>query len=152
MIRIRMSPAFILPISAFVLLTVSAVSAQDPPKSTTKDGVYSKTQADGGKALFAKVCSKCHSFKSEANEEAPALGGENFFKNWEGRSVYELATQIKTAMPPDGSVTLTDDDTANAIAFILQSNGFPDGGDKALKTDATAKNINIVKPAAAHRP
>ena len=148
----RISPGFILPISAFVLLTVSAVAAQDPPKSTTKDGVYAKTQAEAGKALFAKVCSKCHLFKTEANEEAPALGGENFFKNWEGRSVYELATQIKTAMPPDGSVTLTDDDTANAIAFILLTNGFPDGGDKALKTDATAKNINIVKPAAAHRP
>ncbi len=152
MIRIRISPAVLFPISAFVLVTVSAVSAQDPPKATVKDGVYSKTQAEAGKALYTKVCAKCHMFKTEPNEEAPALGGENFFKTWDGRSVYELATQIKTAMPPDGSVTLTDDDTANAIAFILQSNGFPDGGDKALKTDATAKNINIVKPASAHRP
>jgi cytochrome c5 len=150
--RSILAPASILPISAFVLVTISAVSAQDPAKSTVKDGVYSKAQAEAGKALYTKVCAKCHMFKTEPNEEAPALGGENFFKTWDGRSVYELATQIKTAMPPDGSVTLTDDDTANAIAFILQTNGFPDGGDKALKTDATAKNINIVKPAASHRP
>ena len=150
MIRIRISPAVLFPISAFVLVTVSAVSAQDPPKATVKDGVYSKTQAEAGKALYTKVCAKCHMFKTEPNEEAPALGGENFFKTWDGRSVYELATQIKSAMPPDGSVTLTDDDTANAIAFILQSNGLPDGGEKALKTDATAKNIAIVKPSASH--
>jgi len=151
-IRTRISPALILPIAAFVFVTMTAVSAQDPPKSTVKDGVYSKAQAESGKALYTKVCAKCHLFKTEPNEEAPALGGENFFKTWEGRSVYELATQIKTAMPPDGSVTLTDEDTANAIAFILQTNGFPDGADKTLKTDATAKNINIVKPAASHRP
>ena len=152
MIRNRISPVFVLSASAIVLASITAHSAQDPPKATVKDGVYSKAQAESGKALYTKVCAKCHLFKTEPNEEAPALGGENFFKTWDGRSVYELATQIKTAMPPDGSVTLTDDDTANAVAFILQTNGFPDGGDKALKTDATARNINIVKPAASHRP
>ena len=152
MIRTRFSAALIVPASAIVFVSVTALSAQDPPKATVKDGVYSKAQAESGKALYTKVCAKCHLFKTEPNEEAPALGGENFFKTWDGRSVYELATQIKTAMPPDGSVTLTDDDTANAVAFILQTNGFPDGGDKALKTDATARNINIVKPAASHRP
>ena len=101
--RRRFSPAAVLPVFALVLVSITALSAQDPPKQTTKDGIYSKAQAESGQALYKKVCSKCHAFKTEPNEEGPALGGENFFKTWEGRSVYELATQIKTAMPPDGS-------------------------------------------------
>jgi len=47
-------------------------------------------------------------------------------------------------MPPDGSVVLDENQTADLVAFILKSNGFP-AGTKPLKTDMSAKNLLIVK-------
>jgi hypothetical protein len=46
-------------------------------------------------------------------------------------------------MPNDGSVVLTEGDTVNLVAHLLQANGYPDGPDP-LKFDAASKAIQIV--------
>jgi len=121
-------------------------SQSDPAQQTTRDGVYTKAQAERGKATFTTVCSTCHALDSTtAGLEGPPLGGEMFFTNWADQNVYTLVTQIMLSMPPDGSVALGPEDTADLIAYILQANKLPDG-QSDLKADASARDIKIVAP------
>jgi mono/diheme cytochrome c family protein len=122
-----------------------ALHAQDAAKKTVKDKVYAKEQAERGQAMYTKICSKCHALDEKgAPLEGPPLGGDSFLGAWDGKSVYELGMRIRLGMPPDGSASLNEEESADAVAFILKTNGFPDG-DAPLKIDTAAKSITIVK-------
>lgn len=122
-------------------------AAQD---KTVREGVYATEQATRGKAEFTKVCAKCHAVDPAAPAlEGPHLVGATFFNNWDGRSVFDLATSIRLTMPPDGSIAINPDLAADLIAYILQVNKFP-AGKTPLKADPSARAIKIVPPAASH--
>ena len=150
--RARRGPNFvgIVPASAAVLfLSIGLVAAtgpgQDPPARTTKDGVYTRAQADAGKATFDQVCAKCHAFKPwEKSELNPDLAGEAFLDRWDGKSVKELTSLIFATMPNDGSAFLDEKQSLELTAYILQQNGFPPG-EQALAADALAARTTIVK-------
>ena len=114
-------------------------------EQTVKAGIYSKEQAERGKAVYDKICVACHTFKpSEKSKDNPDLGGDAFLNKWDQKTVHELATVIYTTMPNDGSAVITEEQTADVIAFILQQNNFP-AGSAAFKWDASARKITIVK-------
>ena len=114
-------------------------------EQTVKAGIYSKEQAERGKAVYDKICVACHTFKpSEKSKDNPDLGGDAFLTKWDQKTVHELATVIYTTMPNDGSAVITEEQTADVIAFILQQNNFP-AGSAAFKWDASARKITIVK-------
>jgi mono/diheme cytochrome c family protein len=137
-------------VAAAVLLSVTGLVAgpigQDAAqKRTTKDGVFTKAQADTGKASFEKTCASCHSFQPSSKSDVyPDLAGEAFLTKWNGRSARELITLIFTTMPNDGSAFLTEAQAADLAAYVLQQNGFP-VGQQPLKADASADGITIVK-------
>ena len=121
-----------------------AGATQAAATTTVKDKVYTKEQAARGQALFEKVCSKCHALDDKASTlEGPSLAGEDFLKRWDGKPVFDFAFGIKVKMPPDGSVTMDDDSTADAVAFILESNTFP-AGDKPLTTGESSRTVMFV--------
>ena len=120
-------------------------SAARPQEPTVKTGIYSKEQAERGKAVYDKICAACHTFKpSEKSKDNPDLGGDAFLNKWDKKTVHELATVIYTTMPNDGSAVITEEQTADVIAFILQQNSFPEGA-QPFKWDASARKIVIVK-------
>jgi polar amino acid transport system substrate-binding protein len=134
---------------AAVGVLASVVSARQdapaPSRRTTKDGVYTKVQAEAGKADFEKICSKCHAFQPwEKSSLNPDLAGAEFLERWNNRSVLDLMTIIYTQMPNDGSAFLTEAQSADLAAYILQQNGFPVGQD-TLKAGPAAGQITIVK-------
>ena len=139
---LKVRPTYLLSIAALAVGVAITLHAQTP--SAVKDKVYTKDQADRGEKTYKQVCAKCHLFDGPVTKEGPPLGGDVFLTKWDGKTVFEMAVGIKLNMPPDGSVFFEDDDTAALVAFILKSNGFP-AGDKPLKTDASAKNLIIVK-------
>jgi mono/diheme cytochrome c family protein len=113
---------------------------------TTLDGVYTEAQAVRGKEFFEKTCAKCHVFEPVTPKlEGPLLGGETFFNNWEGKSVFQIVTSIRLGMPPDGSVIVDATQAADVVAFILMTNKLP-AGTSELVADATARNIKIARP------
>ena len=140
-----LKPGALLTAAGLLLFTAVTFAAQDSPKRTTKDGVYTKTQADAGKTAFDKFCLSCHGFApSPKSNLSPDLGGDAFLTKWSGKSVRDLATLIMTTMPNDGSAVLTEPQTADVVAYILQQNKFPVGG-QPLKYDPTMAAITIVK-------
>jgi mono/diheme cytochrome c family protein len=130
---------------ATALLSAVAVRATAPQK-TTQDKVYTKAQAARGEKQYTTVCATCHDpAKVPAGKKpAPELVGEKFLSTWDGRTLGELQDQILTTMPNDGSVVLTEDQTADLVAYILQSNKQPDGA-ADLKYGASSKDIVIKK-------
>lgn len=109
-------------------------------QKTTNDGIYSKAQADAARPQFDKLCAECHAFTVAAKKQDKdlPLGDEPFLKKWEGRGLDELATIIVTTMPNDGSAIVSDEETLNLLAYILQRNGFAPGPAPLTKESAAA--------------
>lgn len=123
-----------------VALGFSGAAAEPVVQKTTNDGVYTKAQADGAKALYDKVCLDCHPF-TVAEKKKPKdipLGEEPFIEEWEGRSVRELISIIALTMPNDGSAVVTDEEAADLVAYILQRNNYPAGSTPLTKDAAAA--------------
>ena len=143
-----MGATLVLFLAAFATVLVRASGGDEQtPAKTTKDKVYSKEQAARGATMFNKTCAPCHdpAKKTADKTPGPPLVGPTsvFVENWKDHALGEIFTTILTTMPNDGSVVLTESDTVDLVAHILQINGYPDGPD-ALKFDAAAKAIQIV--------
>lgn len=101
------------------------------------DGVYAPAQADRGKSLYAAQCASCHGAALDGSGQAPPLTGADFKSNWNGQSAADLFEKIQATMPADQPGKLSRPQTADILAFILTSNGFPPG-DQDLPSDAAA--------------
>ena len=128
-----------------MLLAAVAVRAQSP--ASVKDGVYTKAQAERGKAVFEKNCSTCHSLvpkgKVASDSPGPDLGGDDFLTQVNGKPAWAIVKTIKDTMPNDFSMEMTEPISLDVTAYILQVNKFPEG--KAELTADTAKTAIIIK-------
>ena len=87
------------------------------------------------------TCAMCHGPVLEGNGEAPPLTGE-FIPDWAGISLADLFEKIQTTMPLFAPGTLNSTDTADILAFILQSNHFPAGA-KELEAGDSLRMISF---------
>ncbi len=116
------------------LVVTGGISANGQPPSAA-DGLYTPAQADQGDALYADQCVSCHgTLRAFAPEMAALLGDHTFRNRWEGRSLGELFGLIQEEMPQDAPGTLSPDETASLVAYILAGNRFPAGA-SALSSD-----------------
>ncbi len=84
-------------------------------------------QASRGQQVFTSVCSACHG----RNE----FTGPIFTLTWRADPVGNLFEHISTAMPQDRPGSLSREQYADVLAYILQLNGLA-GGDRELPPDA----------------
>ncbi|OLC40068.1 MAG: hypothetical protein AUH43_27305 [Acidobacteria bacterium 13_1_40CM_65_14] len=124
-------------------------AAQTTTSTTTSDqttwsGVYTEAQAKRGEALYADKCSSCHAPDLTGLDQAPALAGNDFNTNWNDLSLNDLFERIHISMPGDKPGTLSRQEVADLVAFILQRGNFP-AGQAELSTQAEAlKGIKFV--------
>ncbi|HJZ74723.1 MAG TPA: cytochrome c [Vicinamibacterales bacterium] len=97
-----------------------------PPDNPLWRGVYTAAQAERGKALYVRHCSRCHGDDLGGRRDYP-LSGERFMERWEARTLEHLFVLIRTSMPPDGVNTVDSNDKRDIVAYLLQQNGFPAG-------------------------
>jgi mono/diheme cytochrome c family protein len=107
------------------------------------DGVYIEAQSARGKALYGEQCADCHGAKLQG-VTAPALAGEGFVSSWNGLSADDVFEYMKRSMPRgDAAGSLSREQTADILAYMLTANGFP-AGKKDLPSDITSlKAIRI---------
>ena len=118
-----------------VLALTGGIAASQPA-----DGLYTAAQADAGEGLYDEQCVSCHGPLSAFVPEMAALLGDHTFRNrWEGRSLGELFQLIQEEMPQDAPGSLSNDETADLVAYILAGNRFP-AGDTALSNDLETLN------------
>lgn len=106
-----------------------AASAQAAQK-TVQDGVYTAAQADRGETLFAGGCVSCHNPKDFA--------GQEFLAKWQGKPLFELFDTVKATMPMDTPGSLTPQQYADTIAYLLEMNDFPAGSTELNGEDEAA--------------
>jgi cytochrome c len=94
---------------------------------TVWDGVYTEDQAKRGEGVYAKECASCHGSELTGGESAPALAGDSFFANWNGLTLGDLFERIRVSMPQNAPGSLSRQQNADILAFILKVNQFPAG-------------------------
>ena len=103
---------------------VRAVSAQE---KSQWDGVYSDEQAKRGEPLYAQYCSSCHGPDLAGGEMAPGLVGGDFAANWNDLSLGQLFDRIRTSMPQNNPGSLSRQQNADILSFILLKGSAPAG-------------------------
>jgi mono/diheme cytochrome c family protein len=103
--------------------TVIAATASLPPAT------YTAEQAARGTSVYLETCARCH--------PPGQLDGENFAAGWHQARASTLFTTLRNTMPQDRPGSLTDEQYADVIAYMLQRNRVP-AGTIALTTDTVA--------------
>jgi mono/diheme cytochrome c family protein len=104
--------------------------------------LYTAEQAASGTAIFEKVCVECH--------EPADYAGNKFREKWNGKPMIDLYDYIRTKMPDDKPESLTRDEYADALAYILKENGVPAGPTKIAPDSAAMSAIKLDLPPRTH--
>jgi S-disulfanyl-L-cysteine oxidoreductase SoxD len=131
-----------------VTLALSASIASAQPVRTVADGVYTAAQATRGQALYQQRCAMCHG-KALEGGLAPPLAGSVFLEAWGGRTLWEFASKIRNTMPADDPGKLTPSQSADLVAFALETSKFPAGQNDLPSDEAGLKTIALPKSSAA---
>ncbi len=127
-------------IICFLCCAVLVSFAQDTSR-TVWDGVYNNEQAQRGGAAFVESCSNCHGRSLEGADMTPPLTGAAFMANWDGLTVGDLADRIRISMPLNSPGSLSRQQIADVVAYILQFNQFPAGKDELPREVLAMKQI-----------
>ena len=114
--------------AALVLLGTGAAAPAQEAAAPGTTAAYTVEQAARGDGLYAEQCVSCHGpIRAFVPEMAALLGDHTFRSNWRGRPLSELFGMIIETMPQDAPGTLTPEETAGIVAYILQGNRVPAG-------------------------
>ena len=108
-----------------------ALRAQE---KTVWDGVYTDEQATRGEALYGEHCVRCHGATLQGNGEgAKSLTDAAFKSTWNGVTLGALFDRVRLSMPQDKPGTMTRQQVADLLAFLLRANKFPAGKDELVR-------------------
>src|SRR5262245_45951377 len=123
-------------VAALTSTLFTVVAAQNAPRIWA--GAFTTAQAERGRAVVEAHCGECHQ-DDLSGGEGPALVGPTFMLKWEINSVERLFHKIRDTMPEAGSTDVSDADKLDAVAYILQQNGFPAGATDLTEGPALAE-------------
>jgi mono/diheme cytochrome c family protein len=109
------------------VLATTAPSRGADNATSVWQGVYTKAQAERGRANYFAACASCHGTQLQGDTDAPDLAGNAFLRRWTDRSVGTLFTFTESQMPVGRPRSLGAAAYADVVAHILAANGFPDG-------------------------
>lgn len=142
-----MRPGRGMALAAGVAFAAGAVALSAEPSA---GGFYSEEQATQGAQVYQQRCAMCHGRSLEGTFEVPALTGK-FVANWAGRPLGDLYGYLGRAMPQFAPGTLTADDNARILAFVLKANGYPAGA-RDLASDSAPLKATLPVPPRAKAP
>jgi len=131
--RARLYIVFALSLSVLPVWAIPiAASGQQP------SGSYTNAQAEAGAILYEATCAVCHLTDFQGSFEAPELAGPNFRNTWGGRRVGDLLVLIAATMPPEAAGSLSAEQVASVVAYMLRANDVQAGGTElSLASTAT---------------
>jgi mono/diheme cytochrome c family protein len=103
--------------------------------STPPAPIYSDGQAKKGEKTYAKHCSACH--------ELFYFTGSRFEETWAGHPAFDLFDRIQSSMPQDRPGSLSKQQYAEVVAYILKLNGYPPGRE-ALPSEPEALKVVMI--------
>ena len=127
--------------AAALTVTVGAQATR-----STNEGVYSAEQATKGEAVYKENCAACHGDNLEGSGPMPPLAGKDFLSNWQGKTVGDLFEKTQTSMPATAPGTLTPEQTAQVMAYVLSVSKYPAGSAALPDKMDDLKTISIDAP------
>lgn len=126
-------------VSSFCVLRAQEIAAT----RSVWDGVFTEEQAKRGEEVYHKQCASCHGDMLTGGESAPALTGGGFQANWNGLTLGDLFERIRKTMPQTKPNTLTRQQNADVLAFMLSINKFPAGKTELYRQAEMLKEIRF---------
>ena len=143
---------------AVVAALLQAVAGAQPTESV-RQARYSREQAQAGLAVYGKACSECHLESLRGRFEAPELAGPNFLAQWADVAVSELLSYVRETMPVAEPASLSDEEYAAVVAYMLRENGVPPSAvqlsfssERPVAAGDPARTPAAVEPAERRRP
>ena len=140
-----------LTLGSCVIGAIAVPIAQGVAARTVWEGVYSEAQAARGKAVSDAQCAYCHQPDLRGQGFAPALVEDAFATRWQDGNLGDLLTIVKGTMPQDKPASLTDEDYAAIVAYLLQANRYP-AGKQDLRPDPAALKDVVFKRSSTPKP
>jgi mono/diheme cytochrome c family protein len=128
---------------AVFFIAIIAIAGSAQAQTSIWDGVYTETQAARGSTGFASHCAACHGADLGGTGEAPALSGPKFLSDFDGVSLGDVFDRIRTTMPQDNPGSLTRDQAADILAFLLKANTLPAGAKELDRRSEFLKAIGF---------
>jgi len=120
----------LVPTLALLALAVLAAAVLTAPAAAQeKRATFTKEQANQGKRIYDAQCSLCHGPREFAED--------TFKQRWFGQSARLLFVHIRDTMPQDFPGSLTPEQVAAMVAYILELNKQP-AGEEPLPTSVEA--------------
>jgi polar amino acid transport system substrate-binding protein len=129
------------------------VALDTTPATTVNPASYTTAQAHAGLAVFAANCQSCHGANLQG-VAAPAVAGTEFLttvktNKW---TLADFRTLVVENMPLNNPGTLTPEQYANVIAFLLASNCYPAGDTPFPQKDSPSFATVKMGPVAGAKP
>ena len=75
-------------------------------------------------SIYGQQCASCHGNALEG-AQAPPLRADGFISRWQNEPLSSLVSKIQNTMPADRQGSLTRQQSADLVAHILKTGGFP---------------------------
>lgn len=109
----------------------SASAAQDKhTNNSDSTGFYTEAQAARGLTVYKAVCAECHEVQDFSNKD--------FRAKWDGNSLFALYENIRTTMPEENPGTLSREQYADVVTYVLKLNALPPGQAEFTADSASA--------------
>ena len=119
-------------------------------KASVWDGVYTTEQAERGAPLYAERCSECHGEGLQGDDVFPAAHRQRLPLGLERYERGGFLERIVISMPEEDPRSMSAQQKADVLAFVLQRNEIP-AGDAELassKKELSPIRIDAVRPSA----
>jgi mono/diheme cytochrome c family protein len=128
------------------LASVLHVSLQAQATSVA-DGVYSDAQAKRGTALYGETCAACHGEDLMGQAGIiPALAGDSWVMNWQGKTVGDFYDKILMTMPALEPGSLKPEQAADLVSYIFSVSKYPAGAADLASNMEALSLIKIEAP------
>ena len=139
--KVHIAAVVLIPLATLVGLRTT-VHAQPPTKSVW-EGVYTEEQAKRGGPLYSENCASCHGPELMGGEMAPPLATGDFLSGWDGLTLGDLFERMRISMPQNAPGSLSGQQNADILAFILSANKFPTGTSELSNQAMVLKTIKF---------
>ena len=134
-----------------ILLGVAfvAFATEDDAESMTetrsvRDGIYTESQAQRGKAVYLEHCVECHKEDLRGDQQmTPSLVGIAFAFRWKDKKLYDYFVGLRDTMPQAAPGTLGEETYADLVAYLLAANQYPAGEEELSADPAVLRGIVI---------
>lgn len=122
----------------------AADAGQEYEEKTIYDGVFTEEQKLAGRALYAQKCVTCHGNNLRGTPGGPGIVGRVLNQNYEDAPLSAYYDYIRYAMPKGAPESLTEQQYADVVAFVLSVHGAPAGDSKLVADPDLLDSITIV--------